>query len=1172
MTFTLPTTGTSPKVATKTSLEGAVNDALALAGITIIAATWTELSGIEGARDRQPASVAESDTGTHADPVTGETVVNAGMYAWNASEGAWAWVGQSNAAQTALDRLQTGADVVAAQASSASSATSSALAATYAGIPDNNRATSVAGLPDPSTLTEGDNGYVSGSGDSAVDGLYEVQTGAWVRTGDTGFAGLREQITDNKIVGAANSAAISGLDYRLTAVERLDYREALDELIGGEASAVGLNAAAPSGLMAAATGAGGVTYGAADDLLGVSWGLKMVTNADGSIGWNCHNIFKRTDDVNVSPWIKANSAVTAKRDSMGGMSAFKIEATGTTNASIRQDVSVRRDDYFMYEAVCAAGTADWLFVNLKTGVTNHYAYFNLSTKTVGTVDAALTASVSATLADGTLLPDGFVRVSVSIKADAVTSISFFTGPTDADGSVSVTVGKSVSVERLSAHYGVRSMEYLHNATSSPKYGPPVDWSKGYQTLYLENVTAYTSEYSEDLTQAAWVKYNTTAVLDATGPHGQPCSTLTASAANGTCIQDSGSTYFAQMFSAFVRRKTGAGAIEITTDDGATWTAITGEINGSTFTRVGLAGVANSKFGFRIVTSGDEIEVALALNKNHTVAGEEIYPAPVPVYSESSDHATIADTFEINKVFAGGDWSNGVSVYADYERATGYQGFTDANPVDLRSTAGTNYYRYSYPTTGVGRVDSVASATKQYVGAYVPSAGERIEVSMSVANNKHAATFNGEPICYTSDNGMPALDLLKLSSGGAMFLRKLVVTPRAVSPRDLRTWRYSGRLDVESIIETEQIVALDREIAGATMAREPAVLVLSDDGDVADLAVFWMQRHDTGHHPEAPARMMQRNYRYIKSSRLLTPLTAISVAYEQTAPVAWQDGEGHTQGYVSFVVPSGPYKGRVVMLFCQLDTATFTGGERNVYAMINDSGGDPAAWQSPTKIYDAGDNGYTYVIPAPSGDVVILPAGHANEGRVCIPVYMDTGMAVLYSDSFGGASGTDWSMGLKLTTSIQSSEPSVALWPDGTAVYTIRVQAVPEYDRRLWATASDGITLVEQGLLPDWEGAEISASMTQLDPTGVNGPYGKIAMSRPNYGGVGYIRVGCKVDFADDAAQTYEDSVQLWSAIRPNGYTSLRSLFGGLKMALATEHAFTPGNVQYTIHLHILDVT
>jgi len=130
MAFTLPTSGTDPKTATKGGLEGAINDAIALAGITILEKTWDNLSDVTGARDGQPAAVSDGDTGTHTDPVVGGTVENAGSYAWRVASGAWERIGSigdiaaasaaSNAAQTALDREATGIDVVAAEAAAAS--------------------------------------------------------------------------------------------------------------------------------------------------------------------------------------------------------------------------------------------------------------------------------------------------------------------------------------------------------------------------------------------------------------------------------------------------------------------------------------------------------------------------------------------------------------------------------------------------------------------------------------------------------------------------------------------------------------------------------------------------------------------------------------------------------------------------------------------------------------------------------------------------------------------------------------------------------------------------------------------------------------------------------------------------------------------------------------------
>lgn len=99
-----------------------------------------------------------------------------------------------NAAVLAAQTAQIGAETAETGAETARDT-----AETFAGIPDGNRATSVAGLTDPTTLTLGDNGLVSGSGDPNVDGLYEVQDNSpyeWVRVGDSGLSALGARVND----------------------------------------------------------------------------------------------------------------------------------------------------------------------------------------------------------------------------------------------------------------------------------------------------------------------------------------------------------------------------------------------------------------------------------------------------------------------------------------------------------------------------------------------------------------------------------------------------------------------------------------------------------------------------------------------------------------------------------------------------------------------------------------------------------------------------------------------------------------------------------------------------------------------------------------------------------------------------------------------------------------
>jgi len=116
-------------------------------------------------------------------------------------------------------------------------------------------------------------------------------------------------------------------------------------------------------------------------------------------------------------------------------------------------------------------------------------------------------------------------------------------------------------------------------------------------------------WNRDLTNAVWTKTNITAAKDRTGIDGAAngASSITATAGNGTVLQSITSASAARISSAFVQRITGSGTIEMTQDNGATWTAITVT---SSWTRVQVpsATVTNPIVGFRIVTSGDAIAV------------------------------------------------------------------------------------------------------------------------------------------------------------------------------------------------------------------------------------------------------------------------------------------------------------------------------------------------------------------------------------------------------------------------------------------------------------------------------------------------------------------------------------------------------------------------------------
>ncbi|RJP18275.1 MAG: hypothetical protein C4529_13020 [Deltaproteobacteria bacterium] len=140
-------------------------------------------------------------------------------------------------------------------------------------------------------------------------------------------------------------------------------------------------------------------------------------------------------------------------------------------------------------------------------------------------------------------------------------------------------------------------------------------------------------YSEDFDQAAWVKTNIAVSNDnVLGPNGKTgvAQTLTASAANGTCLQALIDISRARYGCLYLKRKTGTGNIQVTLDGGSTWTtvAVTSE-----WTRLGAGQtLANPSFGVRIVTSGDAVYAWGAQLEDGSTARRYVKSGSSPSYA------------------------------------------------------------------------------------------------------------------------------------------------------------------------------------------------------------------------------------------------------------------------------------------------------------------------------------------------------------------------------------------------------------------------------------------------------------------------------------------------------------------------------------------------------------
>jgi hypothetical protein len=167
-------------------------------------------------------------------------------------------------------------------------------------------------------------------------------------------------------------------------------------------------------------------------------------------------------------------------------------------------------------------------------------------------------------------------------------------------------------------------------------------------LLIEEARTNVVLWNRDLTNAAWTASSVTVAKTATGIDGvaNSASTLTATAGNGTVLQAITLASSARFQSAWVKRRTGTGTINMTMDNGSTWTAITVT---SSWSRLSIPTqtLANPTVGFRIVTSGDAIDVDYVQNENGTFATSSIATTTASVTRAADVCSILTSAFPFN---------------------------------------------------------------------------------------------------------------------------------------------------------------------------------------------------------------------------------------------------------------------------------------------------------------------------------------------------------------------------------------------------------------------------------------------------------------------------------------------------------------------------------------------
>lgn len=218
---------------------------------------------------------------------------------------------------------------------------------------------------------------------------------------------------------------------------------------------------------------------------------------------------------------------------------------------------------------------------------------NILSPIEGQIKPGLGSGVGSLFYDGIHLD--FVRNRFYTKAPgAVPTIAPFT-------TIFTFTGDNKSYYRGSAGLLIPS------ATNTPRI--EYDASGNLLGLLVEGARTNLGLHSNDLTNAAWVPSNVTTAKTSTGPDGvaNSASRVTASAGNGTSLQSVTSGSATRAYSVWLKRITGTGNIDLTVDNGTTWTTKTITASWARY-EITQAAVTNPIFGIRIVTSGDAIDV------------------------------------------------------------------------------------------------------------------------------------------------------------------------------------------------------------------------------------------------------------------------------------------------------------------------------------------------------------------------------------------------------------------------------------------------------------------------------------------------------------------------------------------------------------------------------------
>ena len=318
----------------------------------------------------------------------------------------------------------------------------------------------------------------------------------------------------------------------------------------------------------------------------------------------------------------------------------------------------------------------------------------------------------------------------------------------ASGDFNVTRGTTAT--RVNANGLIESV-----ASGIPRLDYPL--GGGCPALLVEPSAQNLALHSRDLTNAVWSGTTVTTAKNAVGADGvaSGATTITATAASGTVLQALSHASQSRVFSAYIRRVTGTGAIQLTTNGGTNWTTVT---ISSLYTQVACAAqtVASGTIGIRLAVSGDVIEVDFT-------QGEVGPAATSPIPTTAGTGSRNADVVTLSGAVSGCIGQTQGTIYAEVDfRNLGYNGAiftlqTDnwiTNSIQIQKSLG-NQWRFTI---------RAASAVILNVDAGTITAGiYKIALGYNTATSGTVLAVNGSILSTQTASSIPACNSVVLGT-------------------------------------------------------------------------------------------------------------------------------------------------------------------------------------------------------------------------------------------------------------------------------------------------------------------------------------------------------------------------------------------------------------------------